>query len=366
MKDKAQKCVGILSMQRIVNFGSVLQAYSLRTMIRQWTGASVYFLDIDPASTLPCSRTVTEDADYTDPADYPPGILQRGKRWCIARLSAYNRHLIRRFMDRQLQLGTGPDDPGFDAVVIGSDEVFNHVQGVNLQLHGQVSRAERVISYAASCGCATAQEIAPEDLPRVQAAMAQFRAISVRDAATRQYAADLGFRDVTCHLDPVLVGDLCQRPHRPVRRKKYLLVYAYGQRIRTKEEIGAIQAFAKERGLQTVAVGGSQFWCDRYVPLTPFRLLDYFHFADYVVTDTFHGAVFSVIHQKEFVVLPRKTNAGKIKGLLADLGLEHRRIPAPELLGQVLPQKIDYGPVNAILQRERERARQYIKEQLEG
>lgn len=365
MKNKGQKTVAILSMQRVVNFGSVLQAYSIRKIIEEQTGASVCFLDIDKSTALQNECSVPEMADYLTPADYPKGLMQRGKRWIIARLSQYNRHLIREFMAKEL----GLDDPvrreTFDAVVIGSDEVFNHANGVCLQLHGQVPQAQRVISYAASCGSARAADIRPEDLPQVQSAMAHFQAISVRDTATERYVSALCPMEVQRHLDPVLVGELCHRAHRPVRLGKYLLVYAYGQRIRTKEEIDAIRAFAKEKGLKIVAMGGSQFWCDRYIPAKPFRMLDYFHHAEYVVTDTFHGAVFSVIHQKKFVVLPRITNREKIHSLLEDLCLTDRLIKAPEQLARVLSDEIDYDAVGQILVRERARTRRYLKQQLE-
>ena len=53
------------------------------------------------------------------------------------------------------------------------------------------------------------------------------------------------------------MGPLHARKQRKVWLKKYLLVYAYGQRIRTAEEINAIRAFAKEKGHKIVAMGGS-------------------------------------------------------------------------------------------------------------
>ena len=166
------------------------------------------------------------------------------------------------------------------------------------------------------------------------------------------------------HLDPVLVGDLCKRRHKPVLLKNFLIVYAYGQRIRTADEIDAIRKFAREHHLKTVAIGGSQFWCDLYLPLSPFRVLDYFYYADYVVTDTFHGAIFSVINKKKFAVIPRKTNHAKVLGLLTDLGLSNRVIQKMDQLGAVLTKEIPYDMIDEILDRERSRTREYLKKQL--
>ena len=355
----------ILSMQRVVNFGSVLQAYSLREILREITGATATFLDIDDTTAIPSIKLVRESVDYDDPAAYPPGLLQRGKRWMIARLSSWNKHLIRTFMCRELQIGKESDNNRFDCVIVGSDEVFNHRRGISLQLHGEVQQTDRVISYAASCGSARLADIAHENVERVKEAMRRFSAVSVRDEATMQYVSALYDGCVEHHLDPVLVGNLYNRKHRSVKIKKYLLVYAYGQRIRTAEEIEAIKSFAKARNLKTVAMGGSQFWCDLYIPATPFRLLDYFYHADYVMTDTFHGAVFSVINHKKFAVIVRKTNRGKITGLLNDLNLQDRQVADLTSLNQILAKDIDYDAVDKILAQERIRTREYLKTQLE-
>lgn len=355
----------ILSMQRVVNFGSVLQAYSLREMVRELTGCDADFLDIEESPALSSAKSVCERADYAQPAAYSMNILQRGKRWTISRLSAYNRKKIRAFMRDELKLTDANSAKQYDHVIVGSDEVFNHAGGnIRLQLHGGVKQAAHLFTYAASCGNALFEDIAAEDLPRLRAAMQRYSAMSVRDSATETYVSQLYDGKIQRHLDPVLTGNLYRRKPKKVPLKNYLLVYAYGQRIRTAEEINAIRSFAGEKGLKIVAVGGSQFWCDLYLPLSPFRLLDYFHSADYVVTDTFHGSIFSVINHKKFAVIFRKSNTGKLESLLRDLGLEERRIDDLSRLSDVLCSEIDYQAVDTILDRERIRAREYLREQL--
>lgn len=358
------KKIAILSMQRVVNYGSVLQAYSLRQIVQEVTGLRADFIDIEESQVLACNKAVGDSADYEAPAAYPPGILQKAKRWLIARLSAENKRRIRRFMRTQLELDGKAGEVCYDRVIVGSDEVFNHAKGVNLQLHGKVKNADKVISYAAACGSASVAEIAPEDRKTVCQAMDNFSAVSVRDAATEQYASALYSGTVEHHLDPVLVGDLSRREHKPVRLKNYLLVYAYGQRIRTAQEIRAIQDFAHSRGLKTVAMGGSQFWCDLYIPADPFRMLDYMYYADYVVTDTFHGAIFSVIHKKQFAVIVRRSNENKLTGLLNDLLLQDRLLQKAEHLEQILTAPVDYDGVDRILERERLRTREYLQKHL--
>lgn len=356
--------IAILSMQRIVNFGSVLQAWSLREMIRDAVGEEAEFIDIEDQPALKSKKTVTGKEDYAAAASYPPGLLQRAKRFLITKLSAYNKRKIRAFMCGELRLNAENNAKAYDCAVVGSDEMFNHSRDIRLQTHGEIHQAQRVISYAASCGTAMTADIEAQDLPRVRQAMAHFSALSVRDEGTLRYAQALYDLPVEKHMDPVLMGPLHQRKARAVPLKKYLLVYAYGQRIRTKEEIGAICDFARANGLKTVAVGGSQFWCDLYLPLSPMRLLDYFRHAEYVVTDTFHGVIFSVINRRKFAVIIRQSNENKLVCLLNDLGLPGRRVKDMKDLSGVLSEEIDYDSVDAILTAERMRAREYLREQL--
>lgn len=364
-RGKIHMKTAILSMQRVVNFGSVLQAYSLREMVRELTGSDADFLDIEETPALSSTKSVSEAEDYAAPAACSRNILQRGKRWIITRLSACNKKKIRAFMADELKLRKENSKKQYDHVIVGSDEVFNHAKGnVRLQLHGEVQQAQHVFTYAASCGNALFEDVGEKDLPRLRAAMQHFSAMSVRDDATANYVSQLYGGEIQRHLDPVLAGNLYKRTPKKVPLKNYLLVYAYGQRIRTAEEIDAIRSFAREKGLKIVAAGGSQFWCDLYLPLSPFRLLDYFHGADYVVTDTFHGAIFSIINHKKFAVIFRKTNTGKLDSLLKDLGLENRRLSDLSQIENTLCAEIDYPAVDAVLDRERIRTWEYLRKQL--
>lgn len=356
--------IAILSMQRVLNFGSVLQAYSLKKILERMTNEHVQFIDIDEDRVCFSKKTNFEEADTGKEKTLSNGIFSKAKRWIITRLSAWNKKKIRKFMEKTLNLTQSNNHNHYDVVVVGSDEVFNHRQGVNLQLHGDVKQADRVISYAASAGSAMLEDISADDRGAVREAMARFAAVSVRDTATQKYAQALYDGKVQHHLDPVLVGDLAERKHRRVWLKNYLLVYAYGHRIKTEEEIDAIQKYAKDKGLKTVAVGGSQPWCDLYIPVSPFRLLDYFYYADAVVTDTFHGTIFSVINHKRFAVIVRNTNGNKLRGLLADLALQNREVQNMDRLAEVLDAPIDYQTVEEIRAREKQRAYTYLETEL--
>lgn len=358
--------IAILSMQRVLNYGSVLQAYSLKKLIHEITGTDPQFIDIDRSDTVMCNRLIVESMDYSEPVKEKSGFWHRVKRKIFRKLFKYNNEKINSFAINALNVLDGEQNETYDCVVVGSDEVFNTSKGISLQLYGNIKNAKKVISYAASCGTAVYDEIPMDAVSKVKSALTNYAAMSVRDKGTEQYIARLYDGMVERHLDPVLVGGLNEHKVKPVLLKRYIIIYAYGGRIRNNDEILAIQSFAGKRKLKTIAIGGSQTWCDYYIPLKPLRVLDYFYNAEFIVTDTFHGTIFSVINRKQFVSIVRKTNSNKLTGLLQDLGLEDRMLTDINRLEEVLVQKIDYGKVENIINRERIRTQEYLKRNLVG
>lgn len=73
-----------------------------------------------------------------------------------------------------------------------------------------------------------------------------------------------------------------------------------------------------------ISIGHYFSWCDEVVIPTPFEVLAYFKGASYIITDTFHGSVFSIKFNKEFCTIVRDMNSNKLVSLLKQFGLENR------------------------------------------
>ena len=123
-----------------------------------------------------------------------------------------------------------------------------------------------------------------------------FTDISVRDSNSEQIVEMLINKVPRKHLDPVLIYDYtkevelcnCNMPF-----NDYMVIYAYSGRI-TVEEGKQIRKFARKLNLKIVAVGGEHKFCDVSIYPNPFEVLAIIKKARYVVTDTFHGTVFSI------------------------------------------------------------------------
>jgi hypothetical protein len=141
----------------------------------------------------------------------------------------------------------------------------------------------------------------------------------------------------------------------------YLLLYSYAGRTNSWQEIRVIKAFAKSAGLKVISVGTYHNWCDKNIIADPFELLSYFKIAKYVITDTFHGTIFSIINHKRFCTIMRSSNSEKLSSLLKKFNLQDREIIDINDLDKIISCEIDYTLVSEIIFSERRRSLQYLE-----
>lgn len=95
-------------------------------------------------------------------------------------------------------------------------------------------------------------------------------------------------------------------------------------------------------------------------------MLSYFSNAKEVITDTFHGTIFSVISHKKFVTLVRKSqgtsygNEEKLSDLLTRIDLQKQMTYDIENAENILKQDINYEIVDKFLEKERNRSIKYL------
>lgn len=357
--------IKILSMQRVNNYGSFLQAYGLKTFLEE-LGHTVSFLDIAPGKRSGEYRekgTVKKDHKRT----YDVYAIKR----LVYKKRAENKNEM---LDREREeiLGIGKDmdysTEGCDAVIIGSDEVFNYNPanswGISFQLFGDID-VPIVASYAASCGYSCIQDVHPKDFKRIGNAFRSMKGISVRDENTLNFVMDISGIQAKFHLDPVLLYPFDKEvPASPVLHNPYMIVYGYKNRFKDKKEIRAIKEYARKNGLKIIALGDSQYWADDFLIPKPFELLSLFQWASCVVTDTFHGAVISAKYHKRFAVFIRPSNENKLEDLLHCLGLNTLKIHNPNELSEVLSSAPDFRKTDAMIHRNRILAKEYFEKVL--
>lgn len=371
------KKVGIMSMQRIANYGSFLQAYALKQLIEE-LDCKVEFVDYHVGVSV-----ITENADsknkyvrkiekgletfkYQAPLAHKLSFIQ------------YKQSFAKKYMPLLGITDKMNFNPVLDCLVIGSDEVFNCIQknsnvGYSMELFGKDNHAKKLLTYAASFGNTTLEKLKKyRKTDEVGSLLQKFDAISVRDANSGVIVEQLTGKEPVYNLDPVLTYDYmncCDKIPQIRVDERYLILYAYAGRI-SNSEADWISAYAKKKNLKVYAIGGIQKCADRIVVCSPFEVLAYFTNAEEVITDTFHGSIFSVITHRPFTTLIRKSvgnsygNEEKLSDLLKRLGLNARMTTKIEDAENINAQAIDYASVDDLLKAHREVAKEYLRKNI--
>ncbi|MBE6778101.1 MAG: polysaccharide pyruvyl transferase family protein [Ruminococcaceae bacterium] len=364
------KTTAILTEHRARNHGSCLQAYALQESLRD-LGYACEIIDYRPRAVedtfgvfikslhRECGRNPKRLAMfYANTLLFSPLRIRR--EWKFARYRKEMYRLSRRHFETLTPALA--KELTYDAYVCGSDQIWNPriTKGMDpLYFAAPFDPQARKVSYAASIGLSALEEKDAADLVRLLEPM---DTVTVREPSAQRLIASLCDKPVEVVLDPTLLIDPTRwqqliTTRRPVN-KDYILVYslkvddhmiAYANRLSRETGLPVLFFDLRRRyGKHSI----SKYTAD------PIEFLRYLQDARYVVTNSFHGTVFSVLFQKQFVCVPMEGTSSRMVDLLEKVGLSHR------LLGDDLDidAPIDYRPVQAILEAERQRCRRLLQE----
>lgn len=365
------KKVGIMSMQRIINYGSFLQAYSLKSTIEE-LGYNVEFVDY---KVEPCIDSMANSEDKNDKSALYKYLryiwnLRSKETRNLLKYAKFNKTFEEEYIPKLGVTNERNERPKLDALVIGSDEVFNCLQnnpnvGYSMELFGKDNNAKKLITYAACFGHTTVEGLKSKGKDKeISGLLNEFNEISVRDNNSGQAVKRLTGRDVIYNLDPVFIYNYDKLMAKDIDLKDFIIVYAYSGRI-SIEEVEKIKAFARKENKKLVSIGVYQNFCDMYITANPFDLLAYFKKADYVITDTFHGTVFSIKYNKQFVTIIRDSNREKLQDLLSRFSLSTREITDLNSIENIIKQPINYKEINDFIKLQTEKSREYLKANLQ-
>lgn len=224
-----------------------------------------------------------------------------------------------------------PDE--FDMYITGSDQVWgNHIHGFDKSYYLDfVKDSSKKASYAASIGTSYIKD---EDKAEVKALIEQYGYISVREKGAKELLKELlPDKDIYVSLDPtLLLGKEQWKKYCadiPRHKEKYILIYHVAKPL---ELINYAQELAKRTGFKI-------YYVNRPVRsrvgkainnASPEKFLALFRDAQYVLTNSFHGTVFSVVFQRQFFVEGKHQGFSgynynhRAKDLLESIGLENR------------------------------------------
>lgn len=218
------------------------------------------------------------------------------------------------------------ETPIADAYICGSDQIWG---GDDTAYYLDfVPEGKTKIAYAPSFG--GIKSLSHEKGLLVYKLLHDFSFIGMRESSGVELCKQLGIKDVIQVADPTILlnktdYDLLRIP--TTVHGHYLFLYLIGNK--TDLKISSIYKFAKQKGLKVVYVA-SQLQYDKKDKVYPQigEWIDYIAKADYVITNSFHGTVFSLIYNKSFITIPLSKQYSRmnnrVEELLSTIKLEYR------------------------------------------
>jgi hypothetical protein len=269
---------------------------------------------------------------------------------------------------------------GFNAYIVGSDQVWRPKYSPNLKNHflGFLNGNSTVkrISYAASFGVDEWEYTPKQTLKCINLAQ-QFHSISVReDSAIDLCKKYLGVNAVQ-HIDPTMLisrEEYIQLVEKDkiAKHKGQLLVYVLDLSDEKKKIISEV---SNELGLTVTSTmpessfkeAGSKN-VEKCIFPSVTNWIRGFMDAEFVITDSFHGTVFSIIFNKPFIAVGnKKRGMTRFISLLKMFNLENRLVEkADENIKAILNDKIDFAGINKMLETKKTEAVTYLENALKS
>ncbi len=295
------KKIGILTFHNYDNYGAILQSYALERKLHEF-GAEAEIIDYDCAFISNPFRLVNLKTkgffNYIYAVIGHICYIPRSRR-----CNLFRRHI--KYGSTVNRKNIAEKTAGYDMLITGSDQVWDYklTNGDTTYLLDFASEDVLKCSYAASIGEHLPGEERAETYSRL---LKRFDKILCRES----YGADVveqltGERPETA-CDPTLLmtgEEWTPLLKEPKIRGKYILVYQLGI---NPSLVGFVKNLQKKTGLKVVYVPFplvGLMKCRINIGIGPAEWMGYFKNAEYVVSDSFHGVVFSLLFNRKFFAM---------------------------------------------------------------
>lgn len=346
----------IVTVYNSENCGSFLQAYALYRTLKQQEN-QVCFLFRSPIGTSHDFRLFFTDCLKLLVKRKFDILKNRVKAYCGFTKAIATFDVIKN-KSNEMKL--------VDTVIIGSDTLWNfgdeYFYNNRKTYSGFDFRDLYAITYASSVANTEAEILINDKV--ICDGIRSLKSISARDKYTASIVSQIKGEEPPIVLDPTLL--LTADEYRTIEGEcdydNFLLIYSF--REIPKDKIQQIKSTCVKEGIKIIAFGNYREWVDVNIPPNPFNFLAFFRKAKYVITDTYHGTIFSIIYKKQFVCLGQHKN--KVRDILETCGLSLRFVGEDEQIYAKLQENIDYGSVYAYLENLKNGSIQYLNTSISG
>lgn len=335
------------------NFGSVLQSYSLCRFLKEH-GHNVAVINYMPAYVRTAASFVGKIKLLLTNLCFLCSYIKRKKRFDEFILSS---PMTKEYTDFD-ELKSNP--PQADCYIAGSDQLWNPTFpcGRDDAFYLSFTDSRNKIAYSTSIGTAS---LCDSDYDRIVKKISNFKYVSVREKLSCEKLIQHGRTDTKHVCDPVFL--LSPEQYRALYtykpRKKYIFVYAVEKDEKLEKVVNVL---ADKMKYEVVTVGGFRRKSSGYFPrwIGPKEFLGFLDNAEFVVVSSFHGTAFSLIFEKQFVVVPPRQNSLRLESILDIAGLQDRMVLDSVEIDDILQRSINYNIVTQRLTKHIEDSKEFL------
>jgi len=183
----------------------------------------------------------------------------------------------------------------YDYFLVGSDQPWNPFYKFDGFYYADFAPIHKKIALSPSFGTSI---IPPEQHRNYQHLLNRFAFLSVREKAGAGIIKNLIDKEVPVLLDPTMIVPMSEwdKMAKKPREEKYIFVYVLGKL--TAEYVTVIDTISQAKKMNVI-----NFSDENYSSLDPSDFIGYIKYSNYVITDSFHGSVFSLLYKKPITSL---------------------------------------------------------------
>ncbi|MBR5028402.1 MAG: polysaccharide pyruvyl transferase family protein [Bacteroidales bacterium] len=383
---QGRKKIGVITHPTITNYGGILQAYALQaTLVRMGFDAEVIEKRLYPRQLTLAEKLFVypyrffkkkilhKECQIRHEKLLFDEIFQKKYEGSTNTMLFVDKHIRHKYVYDYSELKA--DD--YYAIIVGSDQIWRpkYMKGMNMTIENaylDFAKGWRIkrISYAASFG-AEQWEYNNEQTKSCKDLLSAFDAVSCREYSGEQFCKSyLGYPEATTVLDPTMLFNsddylaLCDGYQE--RIKQGIMCYILDKDDRSESVVSFVK---KKLGMETFEVrakSNAKDACkeDRLQPPVE-EWIKGFQNASFVVTDSFHACVFSILFQKPFIVLVNHDRGtARYDSLLGQFGMSYRIVESFDetYLETVISKSLE--ETKAILSERREYSLNFLKNSL--
>lgn len=361
------KKIAILTLTPTINYGGILQAYALQKVLKK-LGHEVITINRKNKTRSKLRSTfstlknqLTSNIKGSNRLYLSQKQLQFVSRHSTAFIKK-NINLTKP-IDTNYKIETHFKNNYYDTVIVGSDQTWRPHYSPNIYdfyLDFLKNDTTRRLAYASSFGVGN-WEYSSEETDKCKKLLSKFDAISVRETSGIDLCKNHLDMDAELVLDPTLLLDrneyidLFKSLDLPDNKNK-LYTYILD---RTEDKKNIVNTISKKLELVEFKNQPKKSFLNSkskniedyaYPPVEGW--LKAFHDSEFIITDSFHGTVFSIIFNKQFISIPNiERGVDRFTSILKHFDLEHRMVFYPnEITDNLLNDTIDYNVVNPKLE----------------